>query len=371
MESTNRLSKKTHSDSHIGRNPKGHSARRRQAKKTCQRSEFNVSGSFLTHRFEEKLCTPEQVGINVSATYRHLLKCAKRYADLLGVPLGHSRQKDHMKGIQTLFVDLKRILPLGHDLNFENSDKNVLNFVVYEQYEDGNGVLFFFPMKGIHTGLKGKIKDVVESFLAHFFTSNGFLDYMSDYFTCIIFDDYNLDYYEEVEIECNGGEHGDEDMPPIITQKEREYMENVKDAKLSKEEVIKLLKSNTLGKKHSKLIEMLRKGIEFISGNENLLGDYSYNPYESEYYDYPPIPVSSQIRFIYSLDGFDGQQIQEFMTSSLHEGQEPLDITKCLLLTPETDKPLQTSSYPTNFIQYAIKLTDVLTEYERGNTLKK
>jgi len=349
----NRNSRKTN---HYG-SQNGHQPRRKQTKKPNASSKFDARNSFLTHHFEDKSCPFPPIAENVGDTYKYLLKSAKRYAKLLGVSLTHDLQNEPMKGIKSLYLDLKKILPQWQELNLEIFNDDGLAFVVYEEHKVYYNRLILFSMKGIDKGLKGKTKNVIQSFMAHLFNANGFTHFLHDWNHSVIFENMDTKDDDDPYIDYT---------IPLTTKSELHFLSDANKPKFSKKKTLEYLQSDIFDKEDMNLILALREGIPFVSGNENLIEDYSYNYIKFEA-DYPPIYVENQIRFVYSLEGFDGRLLIDMMDDGLNNGQESLVPASNIRIDPNMRQTLKLSSYPDAFLKWSEKITQILLNYERNN----
>ena len=100
------------------------------------------------------------------------------------------------------------------------------------------------------------------------------------------------------------------------------------------------------------LIELLRRGLEFIKPEKSIMY-YGYDPFYDEEPDYLPMTLGQQIRVVYDSDDIVTEHLIDFFNSTRQETYEIIPAST-FVVSPKTDKVFTLEdTYPERFFKWA------------------
>ena len=278
-------------------------------------------------------------GLNLitQENYEFLRDSYFRYAELMNVKATHKPGKGLGESIANLYREMCDLVGESANVNFETTEGR-LHFNLWLPYSWDYLTLFCFPLKFVET-LNPTLKRIVITFLHDFQMANSISSLPETDFWEYITD---LMIEEDEEITKPYMNNGKADR--LFTKiSSKSYYKNLSRA-------IDQYKCNN--DFETKLIALLREGLEFTYGDKNIMS-YAYD----YLYDYDratlPICLVEQILFVYEFD--TTVDIYEQMLGE--QESESYQIVPCntLLVTPQTDKLLSETNdpYPEKFCNWA------------------
>lgn len=110
------------------------------------------------------------------------------------------------------------------------------------------------------------------------------------------------------------------------------------------------------------LIEIIRKGCEFVRDGSPSIMQYAYDPHYEEVPEFAPIRLDQLIMIVY--DNLD--TVSEYMLDILNgSATESYEITPCTVLeiSPATERPFAMDDYPERFFGWADEFISFIYSY--------
>ena len=219
--------------------------------------------------FEEKLAG----GLFSDESFDYLTECAVHYAGLLGktieIPSGMAHER-----LNKLYRQFAELLPERQALNIEY-DNSKARWVVCRFHNWDGRTFYWMPVKFI-TLLSGQMREIAMSFMSLFIRKNGLTSFGDSYEF-----DYFFEWSEENIISGDYDEQEKEEYYKLIKSYSNGdisvFLNSV--YKHKPVDIVKALKEyEPATPQEVKLLECFRKGLPFVSGDDNIMS-YYYDPY--------------------------------------------------------------------------------------------
>lgn len=339
------------------------SERNGQAKAHC--GSFGSRNAFLTHRFRDispqyVSSDPNDNGKNciTKRNYLYLRDSYYRYAELLGVVPKHDAGQSYGDGIVDLYHRLDKIVGQDVNVNIESLGNN-LRFTLWQQHNWGEYNLYWFPVKFVMT-LPPQLQRITIVFLHLLVRGNGIptmngtdlAEYALDWIETNM-DDPACDERDEMRSVCNSYREGE----AIAALRKIETADDTYTD--LKAEIAEYEPVNDVERQ---LIEIIRKGCEFVRNGSQSIMQYAYDPHYEEVPEFDPIRLDQLIMIVY--DNLD--TVSEYMLDILNgSATESYEIIPCtaLEISPATERPFSMDDYPERFFGWADEFISFIHSY--------
>ena len=281
--------------------------------------------------------------------YDYLRDSYFRYAELMNVKAEHTPGRSIGEGIVNIYNEMNDLVnKSGMYLNLED-DNGSLYFNVWNTHTWGEYTLYYFPVKFIEE-LNPTLRRIVITFYHDFMKENGITTINDEddmYWTIDMLSD---SYYEDEDAKERRARemliksYRDGKAYKLLDKVWRKsYYKNLPKAI----EVYDCKNGFEKG-----LIELLRRGLEFIKPEKSIMY-YGYDPFYDEEPDYLPMTLGQQIRVVYDSDDIVTEHLIDFFNSTRQETYEIIPAST-FAVSPETDKVFTLEdTYPERFFKWA------------------
>jgi hypothetical protein len=289
--------------------------------------------------------------------YEYLLASAMRYAELSEKKLVHDPGLSPGEGIANLYRELDKLLGNTAYLNIEPENERLV-FVLWHYYRWGEYNYYWIPV-GFVENLNPRLRRLAISFLHQFSRSNGLsTTNESDDFDMMI--DHYLDRAQD---------SGEED-PEGLLQSAADYSPNGKAGKLMRRIATKnyykrlgpaLDRYVPQSARETKLIKLMKRGLEFIKTDKLPITGWGYDPFRDEKNeDYYAVWPDRMIRLTYDVYSDMEGEFRAWIQEEINNGYE-ICPAETLTLRPDSNDLFKMDDYPTRLYRYLDDLLSFLT----------
>lgn len=285
--------------------------------------------------------------------YDYLLESARNYATLMGKELKHNPAKTIGVSIANLYEEFDSIIGKVN-LNIEpNGDW--LRFILWE-YHQWNKYTFFWPPVKFTESLNPRLNKIAHSFIHEFMHSNGIEP---------LYNSFEIEWILEWarENSCEVDPCDREEYLKIIDSYEHgrvyDLMRGIYSKSYHKNLAAALVRYKPGDGYEKELLNILKKGLQFIGQDKPSIMSYAYDPYYDEECDFHPIDMDRIIRVIYSPKDFVTNELMEYVNIELRESYDISPVT-VLYLSPVTSELFSMDDYPERFCNWFNEFCDLI-----------
>ena len=281
--------------------------------------------------------------------YDYLRDSYFRYAELMNVKAEHTPGRSIGEGIVNIYNEMNDLVnKSGMYLNLED-DNGSLYFNVWNTHTWGEYTLYYFPIKFVEE-LNPTLRRIVITFYHDFMKENGITTINDEDDMYWTIDMLSESYYEDEDAKERRAREkliksyrGGKAYKLLDKVWRKSYYKNLPKAI----EVYDCKNGFEKG-----LIELLRRGLEFIKSEKSIMY-YGYDPFYDEEPDYLPMTLGQQIRVVYDSDDIVTEHLIDFFNSTRQETYEIIPAST-FAVSPKTDKVFTLEdTYPERFFKWA------------------
>lgn len=279
--------------------------------------------------------------------YEYLRDSYFRYAGLMNVKAEHTPGRSIGESISNLYHEMDAIKGDGINLNYEENGGR-LYFNLWQTHTWGEYTLYYFPMRFVEN-LNSKLRRIVITFIHNLMKANGFSTINDEDDVDCIFE-WISDPPEDEEPEerkkrerlIRSYKKGGKAYNLLDRVWRKSYYKNLPRA---------IEDYDCKNGFEQGLIELMRKGLEFITPNKSIMY-YAYDPFYDEEPDVLPVGLEQQIRVVYDFDMLT-DYLEDHLTQNLYNSYDIIPIST-FEVTPHTEKPFSLEdTYPERFFKWA------------------
>ena len=286
--------------------------------------------------------------------YEYLRDSYLRYAELSGVRPELTSGQSVGESINNVFNAMLHLLGESQNLNIEENEGR-LYFNIWAYHVWGRYVVYYFPTKFMES-LNPGLRKIVMTFFCKFMRSNGISTIEYDYDLEVMLDwIQNDDGYDVIEAEKRRSL-----VKSYSTGKAIRLLEKVGKKSYFKNLGKAIARYKPVNEFEQSLVSVMSEGLEFINPDKGIM-QYAYDPFYDEDCDYPPIPLSRQIRVVYDIDDEVTDGLLDYLNCEQRETYEITPV-ECMLVSPETDCLFaMKDDYPERFFKWTEKFIDLIS----------
>lgn len=341
---------------------------RQQCKKRSRAKEKNTGPKWVGNAFLKQTLEPiapkvvirssyiEEYNYLTEENYNYLLASAIRFAELTGNKIKVNNMGSVGLRIANLYYSLKQLIGEDLELNIETEQEKLV-FVVWDHYKWGEYDFLWIPVSFVEK-LNSQLRQIAISFLHQLRETHGLQ-------TTDMSDDVMMltDHFWE------RSQDPAEENPKQLERLSEMYHDKGKVGKLMyrirhrnylKDLDLALAEYATQSEYEIQLIDLMKKGLEFIGKDKPSILSYSYNPFYNEDEDLMPVYPEQMIRLTYDVKNDFEAEMRYWINETRNNGYE---ISQCAthVLRPDSDESYSVDTFPRQFYAYLDELLYFLT----------